>query len=126
MITDGQGPMSYSSGSALRLTAQVQGLGPRFKIKISLQNTGSKHVADLLVALNYNALLYRLKTSVFTVPCLVPGVAYRLDAELECTDENGTSDTVKVYVCAGKSKVPVLSAVVNMPVSEHLLSSNAS
>ena len=50
MITDGQGPMSYSSGSALRLTAQVQGLGPRFKIKLSLQNTGSKAVSDLAVA----------------------------------------------------------------------------
>ena len=44
MITDGQGPMSYSSGSALRLTAQVQGLGPKFKIKLALQNTGSKAV----------------------------------------------------------------------------------
>ena len=46
IISDGQGPMSFSSGSggtaALRLTAQVQGLGPRFKLKLNLQNTGSK------------------------------------------------------------------------------------
>ena len=26
----------------MRLTAQVQGLGPRFKLKLNLQNTGSK------------------------------------------------------------------------------------
>jgi len=122
MITDGQGPMSYSSGSALRLTAQVQGLGPRFKIKLSLQNTGSKHVADLSVAINYNALLYRLKTALFSVPLLVPGLAHRLDADLECIDENGASDTVRVFVCSAKSRVPVLSAVVNMPASEMLLS----
>lgn len=100
----------------------MQGLGPRFKIKLSLQNTGSKHVADLSVAINYNALLYRLKTALFSVPLLVPGLAHRLDADLECIDENGASDTVRVFVCSAKSRVPVLSAVVNMPASEMLLS----
>ena len=126
MITDGQGPMSYSSGSALRLTAQVQGLGPRFKIKLSLQNTGSKAVSDLSVALNYNALLYRLKTAVFNVPLLVPGHSHRLDAELECIDENGGADVVKVYVCPINSLVPILSAMVNMPASELLLNTSLS
>jgi len=121
MITDGQGPLSYSSGAALRLTAQVQGLGPRFKIKLSLQNTGSKHVSDLNVAVNYNALLYRLKQSVFQVPVLIPGVNYRIDAELECIDENGACDVVRVFVCSLESRVPVLSALVNMPASELLL-----
>jgi Bardet-Biedl syndrome 1 protein len=122
MITDGQGPMSYSSGSALRLTAQVQGLGPRFKIKLSLQNTGTKAVSDLSLALNYNALNYRVKTAVFDVPTLVPGLVHRLDAELECIDENGAPDVVRVYVCPLQSLVPILSALVNMPASEMLLS----
>jgi len=121
MITDGQGPMSYSSGSALRLTAQVQGLGPKFKIKLSLQNTGSKAVTDLSVAVNYNALLYRIKQAVFELPLLVPGLIHRIDVELECVDENGTADTLKVYVCGPKSVVPVLSALVSMPQSEMLL-----
>ena len=126
MITDGQGPMSYSSGSALRLTAQVQGLGPRFKIKLSLQNTGSKGVTDLSVALNYNALLYRVKAAVFDVPLLVPGCSHRMDAELECVDENGGADVVKIFVCPVQSCVPILSALVNMPASELLLGSSLS
>ena len=121
MITDGQGPMSYSSGTALRLTAQVQGLGPRFKIKLSLMNTGSKAVSELCVALNYNALNYRVKAAVFDVPLLVPGLVHRIDAELECIDENGGADTVRVFVCPLKSLVPILSALVNMPQSELLL-----
>ena len=175
---DGAGAISHElprdpiylplTSHGLRLTAQVQGLGPRFKIKLSLQNTGSKHVADLSVALNYNALLYRLKSSVFAVPLLIPGLTHRIDAELECIDENGASDVVRhtspeahahahaqaptsdpnpcssrspplvtlvrpshlaqvrVFVCSAKSLVPVLSAVVNMPASEMLLSSTVS
>ena len=126
MITDGQGPMSYTSGSALRLTAQVQGLGPRFKIKLSLQNTGSKAVFDNVVALNYNALIYKIKQAVFEVPLLVPGLVHRLDAELECIVEDGAADVVRVFVCPNKSLVPILSAIVNMPQSEMLLASSAS
>ena len=126
MITDGQGPMSYSSGSALRLTAQVQGLGPKFKIKLNLQNTGSKAVSDLAVAVNFNALLYRVKSAIFAVPLLVPGLVHRIDAELECIDENGTADVVRVYVCPMASVVPILSAIVNMPQSEMLLNSSES
>ena len=37
IITDGQGPVSYAAGASLRLNAQVQGLGPLFKIKLSIQ-----------------------------------------------------------------------------------------
>jgi len=123
MITEGQGPLATSAGASLRLTAQVQGLGPRFKIKLTVQNTGSSHVMNLSLVLNYNALLYRPKVSVFGVPILVPGVPHRVDAELDCIDENGGSDTIKVFVCSKKSAVPVLSAVVNMPASEVLLNS---
>jgi len=123
IITDGQGPLSYSSGSSLRLTAQVQGLGPRFKVKLSLQNTGRKMVTDMAATFNYNPMLYRLKQSLFKIPLLVPGVMLRLDAELECIDENGGADAIRVFVCNGQSAMPVLSAVVNMPVSEVLLQS---
>jgi hypothetical protein len=55
------------------------------------------------------------------VPLLVPGIAHRIDAELECIDENGAADVVRVFVCSAKSLIPVLSAVVNMPASELLL-----
>ena len=122
MITDGQGPMSYSSGTSLRLTAQVQGLGPKFKIKLNLQNAGSKAVSDLCIAVVFNALLYRVKTGIFDVPVLVPGLGHRIDAELECIDENGTADSVRVFVCPVDSAVPILSAIVNMPQSEILMS----
>ena len=115
--------MSFSSGSSLRLTAQVQGLGPRFKLKLNLQNTGSKAVCDMVVTFSYNAMLYRLKQSLVRVPLLVPGLLYRLDAELDCIDEQGGADSIRVFVCTTKSVLPVLSAVVNMPVSETLLQS---
>ena len=60
------------------------------------------------------------------MPLLVPGLVHRIDAELECVDENGTADVVRVFVCPHKSLVPLLSAIVNMPQSEMLLASSVS
>ena len=121
IISDGQGPMSYSAGSSLRMTAQVQGLGPKFKLKLNVQNTGGKSVTHLAVTFNFNAMLYKLKQPLYHVPLLLPGVPYKIDAELECIDENGGADAIRVIVCNPKSVLPVLSAVVNMPISEQLI-----
>ena len=86
IITDGQGSISYSAGSSLRLTAQVQGLGPRFKLKLQVQNTGRKSVEDLVCILNYNAMLYKLARPVIKIPILVPRVQYKIDAEVTPPD----------------------------------------
>eukprot|EP00002_Diphylleia_rotans_P010307 TRINITY_DN2075_c0_g1_i3.p1 TRINITY_DN2075_c0_g1~~TRINITY_DN2075_c0_g1_i3.p1 ORF type:complete len:559 (+),score=112.06 TRINITY_DN2075_c0_g1_i3:50-1726(+) len=44
VLTETQGQTSSSASNNLKLTAQVQGLGPLFKIKLSLINTSSKSV----------------------------------------------------------------------------------
>ena len=112
----------------------------------------------MAVTFAYNAMLYRLKSSLMRVPLdpipnpyatpnpkpdqdsnpnpnpnpnpspspkqvplLIPGLLYRLDAELECIDETGGADAIRIFVCSTKSVLPVLSAVVNMPVSETML-----
>lgn len=49
-----QGPISYSAGSSLRLNVQVQGLGPFFKLKLTLQNTGTKPIMNVPVLMTCN------------------------------------------------------------------------
>jgi len=121
IITDGQGPVSYNSGASLRLNAQVQGLGPNFKIKLNIQNAGSKSMTDVPVTCGYNHDLYRFTNAVKFIPLLVPGLLYHYEIDVECIDENGGADNVRIYVCNPKSCVPVISAVVNMPMSEPIM-----
>ena len=49
-----QGPISYSAGSSLRLNVQVQGLGPFFKLKLTLQNTGTKPIMNVPLLMTCN------------------------------------------------------------------------
>eukprot|EP00164_Ancoracysta_twista_P002068 GFYU01002724.1.p1 GENE.GFYU01002724.1~~GFYU01002724.1.p1 ORF type:complete len:595 (-),score=154.58 GFYU01002724.1:156-1940(-) len=120
VITDGQGPISYTSRSSLRVNANVSGFGPLFKIKLSIQNTGAKHVVNVPVVLSYNQLLYKTKTPTITIPLLVPGLEYSYEVSLECIDQNGGSDIVRIYLCDPESCVPVISAIVTMPLCEAL------
>jgi Bardet-Biedl syndrome 1 protein len=72
IITDGQGPMSYSSSAALRLNAAVIGLGPRFKLVLLVQNNGARSLSDIVVTFNYNPAIYRLPSGLFKLPLLLP------------------------------------------------------
>ncbi len=69
----------------------------------------------------YNHDLYRLNRGVHYVPLLVPGLLYHYEIDVECVDENGGADTIRIFVCNPRSCVPVISALVNMPISEPLI-----
>lgn len=62
-----QGPQSYAAGQSVRLTAQVQGLGPVFKLKLNLQNMGNKPIQDLEMTFSASDVLYNLQTRVLGV-----------------------------------------------------------
>ena len=44
----------------------------------------------------------------------------RYDVDVVSIDENGTSAPIRIYICNTKSCVPIISAVVTMPISELL------
>mmetsp|Transcript_7059 Transcript_7059/g.25118 ORF Transcript_7059/g.25118 Transcript_7059/m.25118 type:complete len:582 (-) Transcript_7059:34-1779(-) len=121
IITGGQGPQSYAAGVSLRLNAQVQGLGPTFKVTLNLQNTGTRSLINVPMTFNYNHDLYRVSTPVIVVPLMIPALLYRYEVDVTCIDEAGGADVIKVFVCNGKSTVPAISAYVNMPMSEPLV-----
>lgn len=118
IIKDGQGPVSFSTGAAMRLNAQVQGIGPSFRIKLNIQNAGSKAVTDIMVAFHYDHQLYKFSKSVLVVPLVIPNVQYAYLADVQCISDTGAADSVYVFVCGKDSCIPLVSAVVNMPLSE--------
>jgi Bardet-Biedl syndrome 1 protein len=77
IIKNGQGNVSSlttsgGGGASIRLNAQVQGIGPLFRLKLNVQNTGTKAVSEVPVVLHYDHSLYRIKQSVLSLSLLVP------------------------------------------------------
>ncbi|XP_036909195.1 Bardet-Biedl syndrome 1 protein isoform X1 [Sturnira hondurensis] len=125
-------PVSATAREPLKLHAVVQGLGPTFKLTLHLQNTSTaRPILGLLVCFLYDELLYALPRAFFKVPLLVPGLSYPLETFVESLSDKGVSDVVKVghcRCCLGRTvlvlregqSAPLLSAHINMPVSEGL------
>eukprot|EP00735_Rhodelphis_limneticus_P001522 TRINITY_DN12154_c0_g1::TRINITY_DN12154_c0_g1_i1::g.26505::m.26505 TRINITY_DN12154_c0_g1::TRINITY_DN12154_c0_g1_i1::g.26505 ORF type:complete len:585 (-),score=107.23,sp/Q3V3N7/BBS1_MOUSE/40.00/1e-141,BBS1/PF14779.1/2.4e-77,BBS2_Mid/PF14783.1/4,BBS2_Mid/PF14783.1/91,BBS2_Mid/PF14783.1/2.8e+02,BBS2_Mid/PF14783.1/3.9,PHTB1_N/PF14727.1/1.2e+03,PHTB1_N/PF14727.1/1.6e+02,PHTB1_N/PF14727.1/3.2 TRINITY_DN12154_c0_g1_i1:527-2281(-) len=119
VITDGRGPTSYTAGSSLRLNAQVQGLGPKFKIKVGVQNCGEKPIYGVMVNMSFNDQLYQVEPTLVRLPALIPGLQHRHEVNVQSLDsQTGGGGVIKVFVTTPASCVPVICAVVNMPWSE--------
>ncbi|CAM9926261.1 unnamed protein product [Ectocarpus sp. 6 AP-2014] len=118
-ITDGrQGVSAVGAAASLRLHAQCQGLGPNFKIKLELQNQGDRALTNLPVAFTYDRDIYAMEKGQFMVSALIPGVSSRHEIAITNIDEGGAAGSVRILVLSPSGPSPLVSAVVNMPLSE--------
>ncbi|XP_069036466.1 Bardet-Biedl syndrome 1 protein isoform X1 [Lepisosteus oculatus] len=114
-------PMSSSLSEPLKMNAVVQGLGPSFKLTLNIQNTAAcRPVMNLAVSFLYDESLYSMKSAFFKIPLLIPGLNYPIDTFVECLSDKGISDIIKVFVLHEGKSAPLLTAHINMPVSEGL------
>ena len=108
---------------------QVAGIGPVFKLKLALENTGKRLITNIPITFMFNPDLYKMRTTAYTVPhltgakiqvpALVPGLICNLDPVIECTRDSGGSENIRIFVCnPDKTSVPLITYIVNMPVSE--------
>ncbi|XP_034049939.1 Bardet-Biedl syndrome 1 protein [Thalassophryne amazonica] len=114
-------PVSASLTEPLRMNAVVQGLGPSFKLTLNIQNTAAcRSIMNLAVSFLYDESLYHMRNPYMRIPLLVPGLIYPVETFVECTSDKGISDIIKVFVLHDGRSTPLLTAHINMPVSEGL------
>lgn len=118
LLGAGHGPMSSMGGAQVRLNAQVVGMGPQFKIVVRVHNAGVHALYDVPLMATTNSNLYRLPTPCSYLPILVPQQIYIVEIPITCVNENGGTDCVRIFLCSQTSNVPIISAIVNMPISE--------
>lgn len=124
VLTDGQGPVSYSAGSSLRMHTTLMGLGPTFKLRLSLLNSGNRPVRDLTLIARFDEELYSVNPIIRTLPSLVPGIEYSVDLGVLClAPELGITGEVTLLACQGDSPVPLMACVTKMPSSDISLAS---
>ncbi|XP_051927659.1 Bardet-Biedl syndrome 1 protein [Hippocampus zosterae] len=112
-------PVSSGSGRSLKMNAVVQGLGPSFKLTLNIQNTAAcRPILNLAVSFLYDQSLYRMRNPFLKIPLLVPGLVYPVQTLVECASDKGISDIIKVFVLHEEQSTPLLTAHINMPVSE--------
>ncbi|XP_067400215.1 Bardet-Biedl syndrome 1 protein isoform X2 [Emydura macquarii macquarii] len=90
-------------------------------LKMNAVNTSAGRPSiNLLVSFLYDRSLYAMKRAFFKAPMLVPGLNYPIETFVECLSDKGISDIIKVFVLREGQSTPLLTAHINMPVSEGL------
>lgn len=111
--------MSYAQGSKLRLNATTEGIGPLFKIKLEIQNLSKKTMIGTRVMLSYDTDIYKVNSKdFFKQMTLLPQITYNQEILVENIDENGAADLIRVFVYNATSSMPLITANLNMPLSE--------
>lgn len=119
-------PISNDNDMPLKISATVQGLGPVFKLIVGLQNTSSSYSAsdhkmatNLKLCFKYSDITYKVDPQLLNVPCLVPGIMYKLEARVECiVADRPAQDNISAIILKSDSNKPVVTASISMPASE--------
>ena len=115
-------PVSHSFLAPLKLAANVQGIGPMFRLTVEIMNTSTNSpIIGAYVILVANESLYVLEKSYISMPLLVPSLTYAVNTMVRCTSEQGLADNIKVFVYVKGKCSPVLSATIDMPISETMI-----
>ena len=122
IITSGEAGVSTGGGNGMttsvRMNAVVMGLGPTFKFKIEICNGGQTSLKELPLCVIFNPEIYESNCPSETVPLLLPNVQISVEITLKNISENGAADDVRVVLLNPSSTVPLVSALVTMPISE--------
>ena len=112
-------PVSSDPEEPIKLTAQVLGLGPMFRLIIGLTNTSANTPSrNLYITFYCDDKLYRVSKPYILVPMLVPQLNYTFESLVECVSDMGVADQVRVFVSCKERTQPILTALINMPVAE--------
>lgn len=115
-------PISTNPQEPLKLSICVNGIGPMFKLIVQLQNTSlSSPSAGLFLTFHYDNALYSVEKTLISVPFLVPGLNYTFESYIECKSDKGISDTIKAYLFRRNCSTPIITGIINMPVSESII-----
>lgn len=105
--------------SNVRFVATVQGLGPLYKVKGTIQNVGDTLLHDLLVVFLFDAQVYTMPKSLFSIPFLVPGLAYPCDALIELKEGETKGEGVLALVLGHEDGgKPLASTLVDLPEAD--------
>ena len=55
------------------------------------------------------------------LPLLVPSLSYSFETMVECLDDMGRTEDISVFVLKKSNPIPLITAVIKMPVSESVI-----
>ncbi|CAK1582231.1 unnamed protein product [Parnassius mnemosyne] len=121
----------------IRLSAEVEGLGPVFRVTLIIENTSSERaVMGLALLFHVHTNCYKVSKPYIKVPLLSPNSQLKLPTKIEevfeenlnpeillrtVTGQGGERSLLKILLLKEGRKTPVLAATVQMPPTDPMM-----
>ncbi|XP_026329865.1 Bardet-Biedl syndrome 1 protein [Hyposmocoma kahamanoa] len=121
----------------VRLAAEVEGLGPVFRVTLIIENTSNdKAVIGLAILFHVHTANYKVSNPYIKVPLLAPGRKLKFPTRIEevfeeninpdiffrsVTGQGGERSMVKILLLKDGRDSPVLAATVQMPPTDPMM-----
>lgn len=124
-VTSVGGGTTTGRGADIRIHAQVNGLGPKFLLRIELQNAAVLPLIGSVLYCSCDPKVYSVcgfggsnQGAGYIIPVLLPGPKHIIEANVISLDPAGRAGQIVLMLSMPESSQPMLTAVVRMPTSE--------
>lgn len=100
----------------VKIHADIEGIGPVFKINLEFTNQGSLPLLDLNLALQFSSLNYTLVSTLPEVKFLLPNILLSATFKVKNISTYGLNEEIRVFLSQKGESRPVAGAVIAMPV----------
>jgi Bardet-Biedl syndrome 1 protein len=121
IIKEKAAPLQYSNTNKLQINAVVNGLGPKFKIVLTLSNVSATPMYNLTTVAEFNNKIYVLKDLTKLVRSLVPKMDYSYNILVDTLCNTTSEEMIKITIVALGKNTPIANVMVQMPVSENFI-----
>lgn len=118
MVKIGNAPQNYSSSSPMKLTASLQGLGPDFKLTLTIGNVKSEPIWSSELTLDYNRSVYAFDQDNIQLGLIMPYIPVKYSLAFRNISEVGSSGMIKIIIIDKNKNTPLIQTTVKVPISE--------
>lgn len=118
LLIKGHAPQNYSTVSKVKLNVSIQGLGPMFKLLLTVDNSGEEVINSTDLIIDYDKDIYDFPKENIQLGVLMPHVPTKYSLKFKNISEGGSSGSLKIMVVDRNSAAPLITSKIKVPISE--------
>lgn len=118
LIVKGHAPNNYATVSKLKLNVSLQGLGPNFRLQITVDNSGEEVINDVDLIIDFDKNIFDFPIENIQLGLVMPNIPMKYYLKFKNISENGVSDNVKIMIVEKTNTSPLIVNKIKIPVSE--------
>jgi len=109
-----------SSKEPITMSVGLLGVGPVFKLRLTVTNTGNDiNVTDRYrLFFLYNSQLYSVEQKTSSLPLLIPDQSQVIDTFVRALSPDGVTGSIRISISKNSDSKPFISTILNMPPAE--------